>query len=149
MSCSFKFRLVNRELQAFRKMENTEEETCIWTSLTFIYFKKFPNIHLISTESRKPMNTQINLIIFRSSRPVKEFCKGDVLSLLPATLLKKRLWHRCFPVNFVKFLTTSFFIEHLGWLLLNLIILKKQSKISKESLNGTLLKVVSGTFLRK
>ena len=23
---------------------------------------------------------------------------------LPATLLKKRLWHRCFPVNFAKFL---------------------------------------------
>ena len=25
-------------------------------------------------------------------------------SLRPATLLKKRLWHRCFPVSFVKFL---------------------------------------------
>ena len=24
----------------------------------------------------------------------------------PATLLKKRLWHRCFPVNFVNFLRT-------------------------------------------
>ena len=24
-----------------------------------------------------------------------------------ATLLKKRLWHRCFPVNFAKFLRTS------------------------------------------
>ena len=23
-------------------------------------------------------------------------------------LLKKRLWHRCFPVNFVKFLRTTF-----------------------------------------
>ena len=32
--------------------------------------------------------------------------------------LKKRLWHRCFPVNFAKFLRTSFFIEHLHWLLL-------------------------------
>ena len=38
--------------------------------------------------------------------------------LRPATLLKKRLWHRCFPVNFAKFLRTSFFIEHLWWLLL-------------------------------
>ena len=38
--------------------------------------------------------------------------------LSPATLLKKRLWHRCFPVNFVKFLRTPFFIEHLWWLLL-------------------------------
>ena len=33
-------------------------------------------------------------------------------------LLKKRLWHWCFPVNFVKFLITPFFIEHLRWLLL-------------------------------
>ena len=24
----------------------------------------------------------------------------------PAALLKKRLWHRCFPVNFAKFLRT-------------------------------------------
>ena len=28
-------------------------------------------------------------------------------------LLKKRLWHRCFPVNFAKFLGVLFFIEHL------------------------------------
>ena len=26
--------------------------------------------------------------------------------LKPATLLKKRLWHRCFPVKFAKFLKT-------------------------------------------
>ena len=26
----------------------------------------------------------------------------------PATLLKKRLWHRCFPMNFAKFLRTTF-----------------------------------------
>ena len=26
----------------------------------------------------------------------------------PETLLKKRLWHRCFPVNFAKFLRTPF-----------------------------------------
>ena len=31
----------------------------------------------------------------------------------PATLLKKRLWHRCFPVNFAKFLGTPVLIEHL------------------------------------
>ena len=27
--------------------------------------------------------------------------------------IKKRLWHRCFPVNFAKFLITSFSTEHL------------------------------------
>ena len=64
--------------------------------------------------------------MFRSSRP-EVFCKKGVLRnftkfigkhlcqslffnkvvrLKPATLLKKRPWHRCFPVNFVKFLRT-------------------------------------------
>ena len=33
-------------------------------------------------------------------------------SLRPAALLEKRLWNRCFPVNFTKFLRTPFFIEH-------------------------------------
>ena len=73
---------------------------------------------------------------WRSSRP-EVFCKKGVLRNFAnftrkhlchslffnkvaglATLLKKRLWHRCFPVKFVKFLRTSFFIEHLWWLLL-------------------------------
>ena len=36
----------------------------------------------------------------------------------PANLFKKRLWHRCFPVNFAKFLRTAFLPEHLRWLLL-------------------------------
>ena len=75
----------------------------------------------------------------RSSRP-EMFCKEGVLrnftkfirkhlchslvsnkvaDLRPATLFKKSFWHRCFPVNFVKFLRTTFCMEHLWWLLLN------------------------------
>ena len=42
----------------------------------------------------------------------------------PATLLKKRLWHRCFLVNFAKFLRTHFLTEHLRWLLLQCCLLK-------------------------
>ena len=33
-------------------------------------------------------------------------------------LLKKRLWHRCFPVNFAKFLRIPFLTELLWYLLL-------------------------------
>ena len=40
------------------------------------------------------------------------------LQTVPATLLKRRLWHRCFAVNFAKFLRTPFVTEHLWWLLL-------------------------------
>ena len=39
--------------------------------------------------------------------------------LIKNLYLKKRLWHRCFPVIFVKFLISPFFRELLQWLLLN------------------------------
>ena len=76
------------------------------------------------------------LIEFRSSRP-EMFCRKGVLKnfakftgnhlcqslffnkdLRPATLLKKRLWHRCFLVNIAKSLRAPFFTEQLRWLLL-------------------------------
>ena len=78
---------------------------------------------------------------FRSSRP-EVFCTKGVLKhfanftgkhlrqslffnkaadLRPATLLKNRPWHRCFSVNFAKFLRTPFFTEHLQCLLLKFI----------------------------
>ena len=40
------------------------------------------------------------------------------LRLRPATLSKKKIWYRCFPVNVAKFLRTPFLAEHLRWLLL-------------------------------
>ena len=83
-----------------------------------------------------PSNLQINSS-FRSS-PSQMFLKIGVLKnfgnftakhlcwslflilffsgLTPATLLKKRLQHRCFPVKFLKILKTPFFTEHLRWL---------------------------------
>ena len=44
-------------------------------------------------------------------QPPEVFCKKGAVKYLtkfmrPAALLKKRPWHRCFPVNFVKFLRT-------------------------------------------
>ena len=41
--------------------------------------------------------------------------------LRPAILLKKRLWHSCFPVNFGKFLRTLFSQNTPGRLLLKLL----------------------------
>ena len=51
--------------------------------------------------------------------PVPESLFSKVAGLRTATSLKKRLWHRWFPANFVKFLRTPFFTEHLCWQLLN------------------------------
>ena len=38
---------------------------------------------------------------------------SNISDLRPASLLKKRLQYRCFPVNFAKLLRTPVFIEHL------------------------------------
>ena len=54
----------------------------------------------------------------------KHLCQGlffnKVAGLRPVTLLKKRFWHRCFPVNFAKFLRTPSPTEHLRWLLISI-----------------------------
>ena len=52
--------------------------------------------------------TPVPEIFFKKSKPS------------PATLLKKSLWHRCFPVNFAKLLRTPISTEHLRWLLLKI-----------------------------
>ena len=46
----------------------------------------------------------------------KQLCKSlyfNKVACRLVTLLKKRLRQRCFPVNFAKFLRTSFLIKHL------------------------------------
>ena len=58
-----------------------------------------------------------NFAKFRGKHLCQSFFFNKVAGR-PATLLKKRLWRRCFPVNFAKFLRTPFLTEHLWWLLL-------------------------------
>ena len=57
----------------------------------------------------------------------KKLCR----SLFSSTLLKKRLYHRCFPINIAKFLRTAFFIEHLYRLLLPISLTFCRVRVSK------------------
>ena len=41
--------------------------------------------------------------------PPRKIAPNPKVSLSPATLSKKRLWYRCFPMNFAKFFGTHFF----------------------------------------
>ena len=45
---------------------------------------------------------------FTGKHPYQSFFFYKVARLRPATLLKQRLWHRCLPVNCVKFLRRLF-----------------------------------------
>ena len=49
-----------------------------------------------------------SFIKFTRKRLCQSLFFNKVAELSPATLLKNRLRHRCFPMNFVKFLRTPF-----------------------------------------
>ena len=68
--------------------------------------------------------------VFRKKGVLRSFAKftgkylcqslifNNVTGLRPATILKKRVWHRYFLMNFAKSLRTLFLTEQLQWLLL-------------------------------
>ena len=66
--------------------------------------------------------------------------------LKPTTLLGKRVWHRCFPVNFAEFLRTSFLTEHLWWLLLIRVLQNFYFKSEVKTLGESFLKFVCHLF---
>ena len=105
--------------------------------VTFCFNNSTGNFKKVFLNKFSLMRKLVHMV--RSSRP-EVFCKKGVLrnftkftgkhlcqsfffnkvaGLRPATLLKKRLWHRCFPVNFVELLRTPLLTEHIRWLLLN------------------------------
>ena len=49
-----------------------------------------------------------NFVKFTGKHLCQRLVFNNIAGLRPATLLKKRIWHRCFPVNFLKFLNTFF-----------------------------------------
>ena len=61
-----------------------------------------------------------NLTKFIGKHRCQSLFFNEVAGLRPATLLKKKLWHRCFPANFVKFLVIPFLQNNSGWLLLKI-----------------------------
>ena len=60
------------------------------------FFSIFLSRHLRSSHQRCSMKKCV----------LRNFAKFTRKHLCHATLLKERLWHRCFPVNFAKFLRT-------------------------------------------
>ena len=61
-----------------------------------------------------------NFVKFTGKHLWQSLFFNKVAGLMLVTLVKKRLWHKCFPVNFEKFLKITFFVEHLRWLDLKL-----------------------------
>ena len=88
-----------------------------WKAVRFV-FSYFQCLSLSGLRSNRPdvfckKGVLRNFAKFRGKHLGRNLFFNKVAGLRPATLFKKRLWHRCFPMNFVKFPRATFFTEHL------------------------------------
>ena len=106
--------------------------------------RKFCNVAGCKPAFLQILNSVPNVFLrisrnYRGSRHPEVLCKKGILKYFEkmtgkhqslfcfccrsglAIFLEKRLRHRCAPVNLAKFLRTAFLIEHLHWLLRNVI----------------------------
>ena len=79
----------------------------------YVPFYRKSSSKFISRSSRPEVFCKKSILRNFAKFTGKQLCQSlffnNVAGLRLATSLKKRLWRRCFPVNFVKFLRTPFF----------------------------------------
>ena len=80
-----------------------------WLSFPSVWSTYWKNM-----ESQRYPNQTKNRPLLCFNHPYSCICQWNMDN--PATLLKKKLWQRCFPVNFVKFLRTRFLQKTSGLL---------------------------------
>ena len=93
--------------------------SCSQKSLCLVFFS--PNLENIEAATRRVLfkkGVLENFARFTGKHLCHSLFFNKVAGLRPTTLLKKRLWHRCFLVNFAKFLRAPFLHNTYGRLLL-------------------------------
>ena len=96
----------------------SENEVPSLNSLKSFEFEPKTNIGDITVVRSSHQRCSVTKDVLRNFEKFtrKHVCQSlffnKVAGLSAAILSKKRLWHRCFPVNFAEFLRTPFFIEH-------------------------------------
>ena len=84
----------------------------VWTNWIIFHNTRFAPWNISTLFFRNKIFKGVKETFHRISRPLEilQNSQEDTFSgLSTATLLKKRLWHRCFPVNFAKLLRTPFY----------------------------------------
>ena len=88
--------------------------------IIYIFFKialtKVSNAYIRSSHGRCSINkgNLRNFVKFTGKHLCQSLFLKKVAGLKPASLLIMRLWHKCFPVSFAKFLRTPFYRIPLG-----------------------------------
>ena len=77
---------------------------------TFVFFLhlQLPWVGITEAVVRRCSVKKVFLKISDNSQENTRARVSFLIKLQASGLLKKRLWHRCFPVNFAKFLRTPF-----------------------------------------
>ena len=108
--------------------------------ITSYYFWKISFIHEIVLFPHHDIQKQPPEVFYKKG-VLKNFAKftgnhlcqslffNKVAGLRPVTLLRMNLWHRCFPVNFEKFLRTPFWRNTSGILFLDIIFSNAKKKM--------------------
>ena len=117
-------------------------------AVCFVQFFRKANLQIFSEHHRRSHQrcsikngVLKSIAIFTEKHLCQSLFFNKVEGLRPETLLKKSLWHRCFPMNFAKFLRTPFSQNTFGWLLL--------TTASFRGVCRTLSNFYDGTFLQK
>ena len=79
-----------------------------------VIFATTKSIHFLNGSSRPEVLCKKGVL-----RNFTKFTGKHLCQSLYFLKLQQRIWHRCFYVNFMRFLRTPFFKEHLWWLLLS------------------------------
>ena len=86
-----------------------------------VNYAVYLNLHSSScTQMFFKIDVLKNFAMFVGKHLCWSFFFNNVAGPQGCNFIKKRLRHRCFPVNVAKFLRTRFFTEHLRWLLQDL-----------------------------
>ena len=91
-------------------LERDKTLKCIWKYEWMCPWRKPWMTRVRSSHRRCSVRKDVlrNFVKFAGKHLCQSLFFNKVAGLSPATLLKKRPWHRCLPVNFAKILRTPF-----------------------------------------
>ena len=111
------------------RLEGCRNETLVWNGFKIIlWFVQSTHCRcsikkgILQNTLRKRKNKEIILQNSEGNTCVRASFLEKASDLGPVTLLKKILWHKCFPVNFLKFLRAPYLKNTFGTLVLFVII---------------------------
>ena len=111
-----KFYQICRKLRIWpHLLKKSLMENFIFCAVIACQIRCFTQSIIIFAERVSRMCSVKKVFLEISQNPQKNICaRVSFLIKLKATLLKKRLWHRCFHVNFAKFLRALFLTNTYG-----------------------------------